>query len=200
MTTMITFNNSISLMDINCMPQSVSEVYHLGMGLNEHITRSLAGINSSISNAYKETIKNLLYYQQLEKDELIELLHNEAKYCDRAFYDKKKVSISVYDGNGSDSAPITNAFIQKSLDSFCERIDNFVYICHENQELSEADLVILYLGLRDYCANLFQQMAVNYNKKLMMNSCQAMVVMIDQISDDVGLAYTNQKHNNPEGE
>ncbi len=198
MSTMITLNNSISLNNIDCIPQSTSELYHLAMGLNEHITKSLTDINSSISDAYKKTIKNLLYYQQLEKAELIELLHNEAKYCDRAFYDKRKISISVYDGKGYDSVP-TDTFVKKSLDSFCERIDNFLYICRENQDLNEVDLVILYLGLRDYCANFFQQMAANYNKKLMMDSCKAMVVMIDQISDEVGLAYTNQKQNNPGG-
>ncbi len=192
----LTHHSSIGLNNINTIPETVSELYYLELELNNHISNCLDDIYSSVSDAYKKTIKNLLYYQQVEKTKLIELLHNELNHCDRAFYDRRKNSITVYQSSSYDSAK-ANSFIKKSLDTFAERINNFDYICRGHKDLSEVDLLILYLGLRDYCANFYQQMAVNYNDKKMMAACKELVVLIDQISDDIGLAYTSQKQNNP---
>ncbi len=195
----LTHYSRIGLNNINTIPETVSELYHLGMEFNDHISKNLDDIYSAVSDAYEKTIKNLLYYQQVEKTKLIELLHNEINYCDRAFYDRKKTSITVYRSSRYDSAK-PNTFFKKSLDTFTERLNNFNYICREHKDLSEVDLLILYLGLRDYCANFYQQMGINYYDKNMMSTCKEMVVLIDRVSDDIGLAYMSQKQNNPEQE
>ncbi len=196
MPTMSTTYSQTGLSSIGNIPETVSELYNLGIELNRHICNSLTGIYQVVPDVSKKTIKNLLYYQQAEKTKLIELLHNELNYCYRAFYDRRKYSITVYNSNKDDNKK-ANIFINKSLDTFTERIRNFDYICHKNKSLSDMDFLILYLGLRDYCANFYQQLAVNYNDKNMLNTCQEIVVLIDQISDEIGLAYQCQKQNNP---
>ncbi|KUG04401.1 hypothetical protein ASZ90_018168 [hydrocarbon metagenome] len=190
--TMSTMYRNIGLNNVDNIPETFSELYNLAIELNRHISNSLSSIHPVVPDTSKKTIKNLLYYQQVEKSRLIELLHNELNNCYRAFYDRKKYSITVYSNNRDDYIK-ANTFITKSLDTFTERINNFDYICHKNKDLSDVDLLVLYLGLRDYCANFYQQLAVNYKNKKLLNTCQDIVVLIDGISDEIGLAYTGEK-------
>ncbi len=196
MPTMSTIYSKNGLNNVDNMPETISELYNLGIELNNYISNSLSDIYPAVPDTCKKIIKNLLYYQQAEKTKLIELLHNELNYCYRAFYDRKKYSITVYKSRRDDSIKVNN-FISKSLDTFTERINNFNYICNEHKDLSDVDLLVLYLGLRDYCANFYQQMAANYNDKKMMRTCREMVAIIDQISDEIGMAYTSQNRKHP---
>lgn len=178
--------------DTSNMPTTVSDLYNLAIDLNMNLTSILKDIHSAAPDKSKRIIKNLLYYQQAEKTKLVELLHRELNNCYRAFYDHRKNSITVLRSSQDDS-PQSHLFINKSLDTFAERINNFGYICREHKDLSDVDLLVLYLGLRDYCANFFQQMAVNYQDKNMMAICNELVGLIDQVSDEIGLAYSSQK-------
>lgn len=174
------------------MPATVSDLYNLAIDLNMNLTSILKDIHPAAPDKCKKTIKNLLFYQQAEKTKLVDLLHRELNICYRAFYEHSRNSITVIRSNQSDS-PQSYLFIKKSLDTFAERINNFGYICREHKDLSDVDLLVLYLGLRDYCANFFQQMAVNYQDKNMMAICNELVGLIDQVSDEIGLAYSSQK-------
>ncbi len=187
-----TQHNISTINDISNMPTTVSDLYNLAIDLNMNLTSMLKDIHSAAPDKCKRIIKNLLYYQQAEKTKLVELLHRELNNCYRAFYDHRKNSITVLRSSQRDS-PQSYLFIKKSLDTFAERINNFGYICREHKDLSDVDLLVLYLGLRDYCANFFQQMAVNYQDKNMMAICNELVGLIDQVSDEIGLAYSSQK-------
>jgi GTPase involved in cell partitioning and DNA repair len=84
-------------------------------------------------------------------------------------------------------------WIKKSLDALEERIKNLEYLCQRNRDLSEVDFLILYLGLRDYCSNMFQQMSANYDTERLSKACQELVALADQVSDEIGEAYTAQR-------
>jgi hypothetical protein len=163
--------------------------------LNQYITDSLTTINPVIADSNRKTVKNLLFYQQIEKTRLTEFLHDELNHGFRAFSDRKKHDINVYQGNAEDSLKVIT-FLKKSLDAFSERINNFEYICGKHRDLSEVDMLVLYLGLRDYCSNLYQQMGANYRDRKMKSSCQNISDLFDQVSDEIGMAYTG--HNQPE--
>lgn len=179
------------LSNISNMPETISEIYNLAIELNNQITDSLIRVLPALPAYNQKTVKNLLFYQKIERTKLIDLLHYELNNCYRAFYNQNKDLINVYKRKEDWSEG--NSWISKSLDAFGEKINNLEYISRKNQTLSEVDFLILYLGLRDYCSNMFQQMSANYHTERLSQCCQQLVVLLDQVSDEIGEAYTAQK-------
>ena len=176
---------------IDDMPETINELFHLAIELNQQITDGLLRILPALPDYIQKTAKNLLFYQNVEKTNFIELLHNELNNSYRAFYHQNKDFINVYMrkeklGEGS-------KWIKKSLEALQEKINNLEYISQKNKALSEVDFLILHLGLRDYCSNMFQQMSANYRVERLSSCCQQLVALLDQVSDEIGEAYTAQK-------
>jgi len=168
----------------NYLPLSVTELYNLAIELNDCINSSLNYVYPIITDDCKGSIKKLLNYQQAERSDFVGLLHYEINNCCSVFYGNKDYSMFIYpDEQASNN---TESFVSKSLDSFSERVNNFNYVCRCQSMLTKTDLLIIFLGLRDYCANFFQQMALNYSSKELTNLCSDIVILIDSNSDKIG--------------
>lgn len=179
------------LKSVENMPGTTSELYNLALELNKVITDSLNQVFSTLPDNNQKTVKNLLFYQKIEKTKLIELLHYELNNCYQAFCQQNKEFINVY--KGKEELAEGSNLLNKSLDTFTERIKNFQHICTVNRKVDEVDFLILYLGLRDYCSNMFQQLSANYQADKLSRCCKELVGLLDRVSDEIGLAYTAQQ-------
>lgn len=166
------------------LPLSFTELYNLAIESNDCISNSLTYVHSVIADDCKDTIKKLLNYQQAEKLELVRLLHHEINNCCTVFYGHNDYSMFIYPDE--QASRNTEIFVTKSLDNFIERVNNFNYVCRCQARLTNTDLLIIFLGLRDYCANFFQQMSLNYSSKELTNLCSDIVCLIDCTSDKIG--------------
>jgi hypothetical protein len=186
-----TMYSSSALNKIDKMPETISELYNLAIELNQRISNCLAKILPDLEVHNQKTVRNLLYYPKIERTKFIELLYDELNNSYRAFYNQNKELIKVY--MRKEKMRESSNWIKKSLDALEERIKNLEYLCQRNRDLSEVDFLILYLGLRDYCSNMFQQMSANYDTERLSKACQELVALADQVSDEIGEAYTAQR-------
>ncbi|NLO22433.1 MAG: hypothetical protein GX119_10625 [Syntrophomonadaceae bacterium] len=191
MSSINTIHNPNELSKVYNLPETISELYNLALELNQQISDSLIRVLPNLADNNQKAVKNLLYYQKMERNTLIELLHNELNNSYRAFYNHNKDFINVY--KKKEEWDESSNWIKKSLDAFAEKTNNLEYLGQKNRNLSQVDFLILYLGLRDYCSNMFQQMSANYRMDRLSHGCQELVVLLDQLSDEIGEAYTAQK-------
>ena len=96
MSSINTIHNPNELSKVYNLPETISELYNLALELNQQISDSLIRVLPNLADNNQKAVKNLLYYQKMERNTLIELLHNELSSSDRAFYNHNKVFINVY--------------------------------------------------------------------------------------------------------
>lgn len=170
----------------NYLPASIPDIYNLAIELNKSISSSINQILPVVSSSCQNLIKNLLHYQQTEEADFISLLHYHLNYCYYVFYNKRNSSIFTIDSRVHNDF---QHFIEETLEAFSIKLSNFQVICCNCPEITDSDFLTVFLGLRDYLANFFQQLAYNYNVQDYKRVCNEIVSLIDKVSDEIGQTY-----------
>lgn len=180
----VDYNNNFS----NLVPNTVPEIYNMALEINHRIQSCMQDVEQLMNPEYSQTIKMMQSFQHNEEIKIGLLLSHELNYCYQLFFEQKSPGLLVNRGNLN--LPVIDCFVQNSLNALKEKINNLILISQQQQRLNTDFLVLLFLGLRDYCANFYQQMAANYHQDELIRCFYQLSELTDQISDEIGAAFS----------
>lgn len=172
----------------NLVPNTVPEIYNMALEVNHRIQNCTQDVGQLMNPNYLRTIKTLQSFQHKEESRIKLLLNHELNYYYQLFYQRKSPGLLIQSENSN--LPIIGSFVQNSLNTLNEKINNLTLICQQQQRLTTDSLVLLFLGLRDYTANFYQQMAANYQQDNLIQCFYQLSELTDQVSDEMGSAFS----------
>lgn len=188
MLTIETINQPVYYNFSYLVPNTVPEIYNMALEVNHCIQSCTHDIEQLINPEYSRAIKTMQTFQHKEEASIEKLLNHELNSYYQQFYERKIPGVLM--SNWNINAPGTETFLQNSLNTLKEKIYNLFLICQQQPRLTADSLVLLFLGLRDYCANFYQQMAANYQEDELIQCFYRLSELTDQVSDEIGASFS----------